>query len=442
MLDKLFSDKNLEKLSILLILISCVSFFGGYYFNENSAGAGGLNGDFKNTWRNISTFSKNNFFDAINLTATSNSDIYQSSRTPLFYIINKYLNPFTSSQESYISSIFIFSLLIPLIFYYSLLVKYKNANRVALLLICSILLLSPYFRTSAYWGLEENIGILFLILSSVFLNKFYLNNNKKKLYNYSLIFLTTLCSSATFYFDQKLLIIPLICFLQIILKNTELRYKLATIIFFSFFTIPYLYLIFLWGSIIPTHDAIARNVGQTLHLNHIGYTATILSFYFLPLFFLKKNNLNQLLNIFSKNKLNFYLIGIFILYIIYLLIFHEFEKEHFLGKGIVHKFSTMFIEDILVRKIFVYSSFFLSWILILVFYENNKNIFLYVLYFLIITVFIYPIMQEYFDPIIFLLFFLFLKIDINFSFKAVVPTYLYFLLFLVVANLHYYKLIN
>ena len=41
--------------SLILILISAFSFFIGFIYGENSAGAGTLEGDFKNTWKNLAT---------------------------------------------------------------------------------------------------------------------------------------------------------------------------------------------------------------------------------------------------------------------------------------------------------------------------------------------------------------------------------------------------
>ena len=65
---------------------------------------------------------------------------------------------------------FFLSLICVLIFYKILQKKYyeiKNHNHI-FLLISVIPLLSPYFRTSAFWGLEENIAYFFFLLAGYF----------------------------------------------------------------------------------------------------------------------------------------------------------------------------------------------------------------------------------------------------------------------------------
>ena len=83
--------------------------------------------------------------------------------------------------------------------------------RVLLILISATICLSPYFRTSSFWGLEENYGIICLLLTFLFLSQF-LSNDNLSWKNYHQLFLTAFFSSLCLYFDQKLVIIPLICF--------------------------------------------------------------------------------------------------------------------------------------------------------------------------------------------------------------------------------------
>jgi hypothetical protein len=45
-------------LSIILIILSIIFFFYGFLVGENSAGAGGLKGDFNNVWTTLQTFLK------------------------------------------------------------------------------------------------------------------------------------------------------------------------------------------------------------------------------------------------------------------------------------------------------------------------------------------------------------------------------------------------
>ena len=74
--------------SIFLILLSISSFFIGFIYGENSAGAGGFNGDFKNTWRNLQLFLNNDISTALRITASADQNIFVSARTPLIYILH------------------------------------------------------------------------------------------------------------------------------------------------------------------------------------------------------------------------------------------------------------------------------------------------------------------------------------------------------------------
>ena len=159
----------------ILILVIVFSYFIGFYFNENSAGGG--EGDFT-TW----TFRNLVFFDSFNLQEAlgvvnidSSSKVFQSSRLPGFYVFNKFFNPFTNDPYQFRLSILILSLLVPIIFYFSLILKFKDTNKIYLLFLASLILLSPYFRTSAIWGNEENLAYITLVGSYYFLLNFESN---------------------------------------------------------------------------------------------------------------------------------------------------------------------------------------------------------------------------------------------------------------------------
>ena len=147
--------------------MSVLSYFLGFIFKENSAG--GAEADFVFVWLNLRTFEENTLLDALKLTATTDDKIFQSTRTPGFYVLNKIFNPFTGNINSFQTSISLFSILIPVSFFWGLKLKFKESNIFYLLLISSLIFLSPYFRTSAFWGIEENFGILSVLLSGIFL---------------------------------------------------------------------------------------------------------------------------------------------------------------------------------------------------------------------------------------------------------------------------------
>ena len=188
-----------------------------------------------------------------------------------------------------------------------------------MLLLSSLLCLSPYFRTTAYWGLSENYAILSTLLSYLFFYKiFYRDKNINLFKKIYLLFFLCFFSSVTVYFDQKLFIIPLIIYLKIFFSKKNLQFKLVCTIFYILFLMPILYLVNLWGSILPPVASTSRFIGSYIHLNNIGYSSTIIAFYIFPLLFFKKKNILLLLRKFINNKNNFFLITIIISYLLLL----------------------------------------------------------------------------------------------------------------------------
>ena len=266
-----FSNKLL---TYFFSLILVVYYIYGFYIDENSAGAGGYTGDFEIIWGNLLLLEDDIF-------SNLNSLSYRDSRPPTAYILHILLNPFIYSQETFRISVFIISFLIPVLLFFSIKSSFPKLQNNLIIFLALIVTLSPYFRTSAYWGLGENYGLIFLILSYLIFQNFikYYDSNSN-LRNILSIFFMCFLSSITIYFDQKLIFVPAIIFFSIQFLNLRFKYKLLTLIFYSIFALPYVYLIFLWETVIPPSAANARSVG-TLYLFNIGYLLTIISFYIL-----------------------------------------------------------------------------------------------------------------------------------------------------------------
>jgi hypothetical protein len=279
------SKDNYKILPFILIFFSLSSFFLGFYLDENSAGAGGYFGDWVNLLPNIQLFLNNDILTAIN------HEDYYSNRSPLLYILQKIFNPFAGSAIEYRRSIFFISLAVPVLFYFCLRQKFKKEDNLLLLLTTSTIFLSPYYRTSSYWGLEENYGLICLFFSFLFLNLFLKNKNESNYIIYAQLFLLVFFSSLCVYFDLKLLIIPIICFLKIITSEKKIKLKVFSIFSYFLFSLPYIYLIILWGGLFAPKVAEVRNFGEQLHISHIGYASTIIAFYLAPFLLFKGKGL-------------------------------------------------------------------------------------------------------------------------------------------------------
>tara|TARA_B110000971_G_C20015590_1_gene503770 strand:+ start:665 stop:1948 length:1284 start_codon:yes stop_codon:yes gene_type:complete len=423
-----------KQIPLILIFFLFAFFIFGFYVDENSAGAGLYSGDLIHIWKNQKTFNNYTLQEALNFTAVYDPQHYQSSKMPLSYILNKFLNPFAVTIEGLRKSVFFISCFVPFFLYLTLKNKYSEIDKPLIGLISSFIFLSPYFRTTGYWGLEENYGILAITLSYYFFyNLMSVNENIKK--NILTIFFLTLFSSTCVYFDQKLVIIPLICFLSIIFSKKHFNLKILTSFFFIIFALPCFYIIYLWGSVLPASDSIHRNIG-VIHPEHIAYTITIIAFYLLPLIFLKKEKIETIFKNFFLSKFNLSLIAVLSLYIIYLIFFSKLVLP-VLGGGVIPKLSLMLFDDRVIQNIFLLFFTVCSFLVILTFLNKNFHDFLIIFFFIILSIIIDPIYQEYFDPLIVLLALTFFKTKLVINFRNVIIVLSYYSLFLFVGNVYY-----
>ena len=413
------SKENLLLISIALLTV--IFFFFGFVTDENSAGGGDYFGDIKLIWNNQKIFFENNLVNAIE------HEDYYDSRTPLAYIIHSYLNPFAENIESYRKSIFVISATLPLLFFFYLKEKF-NLNIIFLILLSSIILLSPFFRTTSYWALQENYGLIFLVLTSWAILKC-----KHKQNHFSKIFFICFFSCLTFYFDQKLIIIPILS-LFFIINNFSIKQKIFSLIAFSVFALPYIYLITVWGGILAK-ETVGRSF--TFDWENIGYMLSIIGFYIFP-FALFKENLLKSLKIFFFNRVNIFTISLIFIYLIFFSIyFQSFEIKYANGNGIAHKIGGLLFEDFFLKNLFICFFILCSSITILFFFTSLYDR-LIIVFFIILSLIVTPIYQEYLDPLILIMLFTFFKEKIKINFYSCVFLFSYYLFFFL-SSLYYYK---
>ena len=429
---------NYNFLLLSVSILAIFSYFFGYYIDENSAGGG--RGDFGNTWKNLQAFENVSLFEAIKLTATQDSNLFQSSRIPGVYIFHKLFNPFTNNPDEFRLSVFLFSISIPIAFYFALKLKFKNINPVLILSVSTLIFLSPYFRTSGIWGNEENFGLLTLILSFIFLHLFNHEKNQTK----KILYLTLLgiFSSLCIYFDQKLAFIPGICFFIILLSSNKLSYKIYLTILYFLFSIPVLYLFYIWGGILPTADGNTRNILKgSFYVQHLLYSTTIIGFYFFPLIIFFNNIKNKLKGHILKKQYFLLYISVLI-FVFYTIFFYQIQNEISLGKGVFYKLSVILFKEYTFQKIFLLMVFLSASIIIFRFVKGNyENIFI-ILFLIISSIIYWPVLQEYFDPLILILFFTFLKSDIIFEEKKLLFINLFFASFLIFSFIYYSMIVK
>jgi len=440
-MNKFITKKNITYFILSLIIFS---FFQGFYYDENSAGAGGYNGDITWILNNIEIFKNNKLQDAI-----LNDDLF-GNRTPLIYIINKILNPFFYEYEKYRITVFLFSLTGPILIYLCLKNRYPKTNNELIILLSSIILLSPYYRTSGYWALNENYGLVTSLISLLFLN-LYLENIKIIKKRNIFLFFTIFFSSLSVYFDLKLIIIAIICFFYLMNSKIEIKLKSYTFLIYLILGLPYLFLILEWNGIVPPRTQAANintatNLSRLgdLHVYHLGYVSTIIGFYLFPFLFLKEKNFFQIIYDFFRTKWSLLILIIPILYVLYIYLSIEFKSytvdDYWIGLGVVNKTTNILFDDIYKKEIFTYFIFFLSWIVICLYVDNLID-FLILSFFFIISLFLWPLMQEYFDPIIIILCLMIFKTKMKLNYYNIYFLFFYFAVFLTIANIYYSNII-
>tara|TARA_Y100000816_G_scaffold289023_1_gene274689 strand:- start:1766 stop:2680 length:915 start_codon:yes stop_codon:yes gene_type:complete len=254
-----------------------------------------------------------------------------------------------------------------------------------------LILLLPNFQASAIWGNNHITSLVFLLASIFFLNS---NNNNLPRSRIN-IFLIIFFLSLTCYIRQYYVIF----FPFFILKILETNKK-------NFLYILFLLVIlslpgFLYLSINPKLLYFGQELPDiTNFYSSIIIVLSIISFFLLPFFILDfKENLKKI-NFFLRKKSNLFLILLLISVLIYFCF--NFKYEGMIGGGIFYKLSNLIFKN----NLFLFIVSFLS-LFILISFKNDKYLFLI----LIIPIIIsfgsgFYIFQKYFDPLIYLIFFL------------------------------------
>ena len=429
---EIIEQGNQNTFAFSLSLIILIYFFYGFFSNENTAGAGGYIGDFKLIWENLALFKEG-------IIVNLNNNNYTDSRTPLSYIIHILFNPFIYNEEVFRLSNLLISSSIPFLLFFSIKERYPKLDNSLLVLLSLTVTLSPYFRTTSFWALGENYGIIFLLLSYLIHANFEKNlknfTNYKKLF---VIFFLCLFSSLIVYFDQKLVFAPFLILLLLLNLRIEITFKIYTIILFFIFSLPYFYLIYLWGSLIPPSANVAREVGSSIHLFHPGYCLTILMLTIFPFIFLNNENEDNLKNK-ILNKKFIYILILFLFYSLLVVSFGDFENLKIDGKGAIHKLLLILIEDANIRLVFTLVSFFFSLIFTYLFFDNKIDL-LIITYFIFLSIFTFPFYQEYLDPLFYILIFSFFNSKFKFENKKNVYFFVLYFFILSLSSKYYYQI--
>ena len=412
------NDKKIYSISIFFIILS---FIYGFVTGENSAGGGEI--DYDHILNNYNLIFGNSF---------ENIDWskYRDSRFPLDYFFFKLYLP--NSEFIWRLNIFIISFLTPFFLFLTLNYKIKfypnlGVSKKYLLLLSLMIFLSPYFRTSAYWMLRENIGYFFWILSVYFLFK-------SKYENFSKI--NILCCSffsfVSFYSSSNLFIIPIINFFLLINISNILSKRNYYILIVN---------LFFFSPLIIFYDFFLNSLQyiNSPDVNRIKYNFTkivdlysIIFIYIIPIFFLYFSFDNFIKII----KSNLFKIISFILF--YIILFWNYPNYDFLSGGAIRKLLNLLIQDQFIFKILYLSisgsSFLMTFYFAL---KIEKRLLYMIIPYTFFYTFVNYVFQEYLDPLFLLFIILYSKNFVEKSQAKILYLMSYFLLFFLSSYLYY-----
>ena len=392
-------------LKFFVICLISISFFLGYFLRENAVGGGPE--FYELSWPIIQSFKEDFAF------TIKNYGLFGDYTIPFSHILNTYINPFSNDIENFQLSVTIISFAIFLIFGLVFKKIFKHINFVDSLLISSVILLLPFFRTSAFWGKNENYGWLFFILALYFFSKIKKNISKNpNNQNISNVIFFCFTSACALYARQALAFLPISYLLYLFFYNANKKIVITSIISFAILAIPAFLLILIWGNVFDlknTSDFFTWWVNPNNILKNLPILLSFFGFYFLPILMI------EFLNSGFKDFVNKYFKSFFFALIIFIFLTQinllNYLGDYTMGGGAILKVNYL-IEKNNFLLLLVFSSIGFS-VLMRLFKEDTKNNIIILLPMIIIYSFPNIASQEYVEPLILIIFFLALKTNLQ-----------------------------
>ncbi len=367
----------------LFFLPFYISLLIGFYFNEDNLGKASFDALYH---FDMSKKFNENFFETFVLFGSDNPD-YPTRNSPIFWIFLSFVNKFLDYEI--IRLLHTLSLfLIAITFYKCLELKFKTTNNSYLLVLSSIIFLSPTLRSLAIWPYTLLWGLYFFILSIYYYLKFKENIN----FSNSLKILIPVIISSYIY--PSFAVFFIFYLFKIYSKNRDIV-LIVNILFISFLlSLPCLYYIFSRDFLNDFQVAQGLNISLTNSLNisnKILIISSILFYLLIPII-----NFEE---VFRKlkdvNKLSFLIIILFCGINFY---FFNFPYS-FWGGGFFHKLSNIIFDN---NYLFFIFSFFSILVIYLILEKRFSNYLLLVLFIVYNPQF--TIYVKYFDPLVLITF--------------------------------------
>ena len=324
-MSSIFLNKNIYKKEIVFFLIFYITLIISFILGENSTGGAII--DYINQKKASEAF-------ALDFSKTLYEyNNYGTRHSPILII---FLSLFEKIElpDTFIRLIHLhLCLLLPLIFYMCLSVKFKNIERKILFFLSSLIFLSPTFRSLAIWPDSRLLGLILFTLSIYYFLRFEDSKN----FRFAICNVFVLALSA--YISPNFSVFS-IFFLTIFISNYGLFSKKIFIIILLNLILAFpafYYLLIIDVNFLLKSAAIGIQENERIIFNNIFndvlITFSIILFYLIPFLFFKVIRIDNILIL--KN--------IFISILIFSACVFNFDYNYFYsGGGIFFKMSNFF----------------------------------------------------------------------------------------------------
>ncbi len=402
--------KNQLAVSYFIFILFFITLLIGFFNGEAISGAGAKR-DFYFTWDYVLALENNIFTDPTTWTI----------HTPLHYFILSSLNKVTGSQEVVRFGMTIISVLIPILFYFNLKIKFPAIKKNILILLASSIFLYPSYRYSAIWANSHITGLIFFLLSTYYFIKW--EKSSSRTINWA-VFLSSTFLAAAIYTRQYYAFI-FFYYLYFFFFKLYTKDFLKISFFIFILSLPGFFLI-------SEYPLLIKNAFFTLRYhNTLLINSSIISFYLIPFFLifcLSKSNFI----IVKKNLINNFFISAIITLILILVGFNYFDFNNGAGGGFLLKVSYLFFKS---PYLFFLSSLVGFFLILFIINEDKKNVIIFLILLLCFSGYI--IYQKSFEPMFLFILFLLINTKLTSNFlkkeKSMVLYYVYLIFYLVSA---------
>ena len=371
-------------ITISFITFSILSVLISFYFRLDITG--GPSSDHGTHWIFIEQIRLYPFSEFLNIQVGSKAPDGIDSRVlhmPLHHIIVAKIFHFLNEEE-FLFYYFIFSLILPVLFYKMIKIRFSDLNNLNLIALSSIILILPNFQSSAIWGNSHISSLICFLISLHYFEKFLDPLKKKELFYLFLFSFFLVCAS---YMRQYYVVFSIFYFYSII-KDKSFKIIIYYVFINLIFSIPGFIFIINNPAVI---FSLSSNITNFYSATLISFS--IISFYILPfsIFYFLKNK-KQFYDQFTYKNITIFLLFFLIISICVI----KFTYSGNIGGGIFLKINNLFFDNF-------YSFYFVCYLMIIpmtiFFFNKLDNIIIFLIICCTFTSGFF-VFQKFFEPMV------------------------------------------